>query len=684
MIYTASSPAALTKVDRHCAATFLTCTCASIELVPYSVGSFAQNLHNLIRYLSLLLLLFSSLPGARAQVERLRLPFSEDGRYGMIDSTGRVIIPPKYAALGNPNEGLIPAREHGYYGYIDLNGQEVLPACYDYAEAFTSGRAKIYRGGVPALIDRSGRVVYQSLGFEFDRIAGQNLVLATIDFEKQAVVDFENQFVLDSIYTDITIDPNGIAHVTYRQPVADPEAFAPRRMRLYDLNGHRWLTGLNEFSYIGAFSEGVALAKRVAAPYQTLLRIDGTVARELTDGRIRPHGYQQPWFGLFAATLFKRDPRGMNSEEYAAIPTSYALIDSLGRTVCTGDRWVNDDLPILPSGIVVVPFTDNYHLFDTKCNQITERGYEEIYYRDAITTGVIARRADTFYLLGPDGLPRGTPYVKPAEVQYELYPSWTGHQVLLSTEIDLAGTNDWVFHEAWWHPLSGAQSDFAKVTIRPLDRGYMQVIDGREYQLLTPTGQVIYMGRYPDPALVQRDVDYMRSGEFYARGARLDGPRRRWNDPVEDDFRPNTELPFPATGVQLVLDTTNRDPGNGAYPVYLINATQDTLAINVSDGRLHLTAEARVVGTDAWRSIEHLQSSWCGNSYYAIGLPGGSHWRWSLPHYRGALRAEVRLRLAGWEDKDLVSNAVIMGANPGQFFRVLRYEAVGLMDPYGG
>ena len=84
--------------------------------------------------LSAALLLITILPLSSAIAQPL-LPITENGYYGYIDTTGRVVIAPRFHAAEIFSGGLAAAREGGLYGYIDTTGRYVIPPQFDYAEA---------------------------------------------------------------------------------------------------------------------------------------------------------------------------------------------------------------------------------------------------------------------------------------------------------------------------------------------------------------------------------------------------------------------------------------------------------------------------------------------------------------------------------------------------------------------
>src|SRR5688572_1195390 len=107
---------------------------------------------NTFKYLLFTLFFLSNITFAQVSYQPL-FKIYENGLYGYIDSTGKVVIPPKYKSAGEFSEGLAPVRENGYYGYIDESGKYVLHPQYDYAQTFINGFAKININGNANIID---------------------------------------------------------------------------------------------------------------------------------------------------------------------------------------------------------------------------------------------------------------------------------------------------------------------------------------------------------------------------------------------------------------------------------------------------------------------------------------------------------------------------------------------------
>lgn len=82
--------------------------------------------------------------------------------YGGIDHKGEYVIQPKYDILGTFSEGLAPFLRDGKWGYIDKRGVEVIPPAYRDAGPFSAGIAIVTTNTNRAVfIDKKGRIVLE-------------------------------------------------------------------------------------------------------------------------------------------------------------------------------------------------------------------------------------------------------------------------------------------------------------------------------------------------------------------------------------------------------------------------------------------------------------------------------------------------------------------------------------------
>ena len=87
-------------------------------------------------------------------------------KWGFIDKTGKVVIPLKYGLAFSFSEGLAPFRaEGGLFGYLNTNGKVALKANYEDVEEFSDGVAQvqlnkswIFINAKGEKVDRDGKV----------------------------------------------------------------------------------------------------------------------------------------------------------------------------------------------------------------------------------------------------------------------------------------------------------------------------------------------------------------------------------------------------------------------------------------------------------------------------------------------------------------------------------------------
>lgn len=114
--------------------------------------------------------------------------------------------------------------------------------------------------------------------------------------------------------------------------------------------------------------------------------------------------------------------------------------------------------------------------------------------------------------------------------------------------------------------------------------------------------------------------------------------------------------------------------------VYVINGTTSEVGIEAQDSRLPIVREAKDE-SGAWREVEYLPQSWCGNSYHTVFLPSKQAWRFAAPKYAGDFQTELRFRLDA-PDGPVYSNVFKGTIDPLQFGEKQGHTPSNLMDPY--
>ena len=90
----------------------------------------------------------------------------ENGKFGYIDRSGKLVIPCIYENTFGFTEGLAAVKVKGKIGYVDVTGKMVIPPTFDDAYAFFEGLAWVKISGLYAWIDRTGKVVIEPQAFE--------------------------------------------------------------------------------------------------------------------------------------------------------------------------------------------------------------------------------------------------------------------------------------------------------------------------------------------------------------------------------------------------------------------------------------------------------------------------------------------------------------------------------------
>lgn len=166
-------------------------------------------------------------------------------KYGYIDKTGKVVIPIEYDEASNFSEGLALVGKGYEAGFINISGELVVPFRYakigtQYMMGFVSHiyNATSFSGG------------FASIGFEWFDKEG-NVVSAPAN----AVANERMKSEYSAIYEDVYELNDGVARV--RGNIDGKRTFG-----LIDINGNI-IIPLGEYSELGEFIDGVAIAKRL-------------------------------------------------------------------------------------------------------------------------------------------------------------------------------------------------------------------------------------------------------------------------------------------------------------------------------------------------------------------------------------------------------------------------------------
>ncbi|MCX6296234.1 MAG: WG repeat-containing protein [Bacteroidetes bacterium] len=80
-------------------------------------------------------------------------------KWGFIDTTGNVIIPPKYNEVTNFSGGLAKVRMGQKWGLVDTKGTVIIKPTFDAILDFVDGKAKVLLNGEEYYMNREGQRV---------------------------------------------------------------------------------------------------------------------------------------------------------------------------------------------------------------------------------------------------------------------------------------------------------------------------------------------------------------------------------------------------------------------------------------------------------------------------------------------------------------------------------------------
>src|ERR1044072_4288455 len=80
-------------------------------------------------------------------------------KWGYIDTTGNVLIPPKYTEVENFSDGIARVRTGTKWGLVDISGKEITTPAFDAIFEFVNGKALVLLNGEKYYMNREGQRV---------------------------------------------------------------------------------------------------------------------------------------------------------------------------------------------------------------------------------------------------------------------------------------------------------------------------------------------------------------------------------------------------------------------------------------------------------------------------------------------------------------------------------------------
>jgi hypothetical protein len=121
-------------------------------------------------------------------------PIISNGKYGYMNTQGKLIIPAIYSEVGPFQDGLAVVSKDELFGIIDKKNQVVVDFQYDEMSEFMSNRAIVRQGEKYGVINRSGKCIFP---LEFEDISlGTNRIYTVVKDGKSTLYNLNFEPVL--------------------------------------------------------------------------------------------------------------------------------------------------------------------------------------------------------------------------------------------------------------------------------------------------------------------------------------------------------------------------------------------------------------------------------------------------------------------------------------------------------
>lgn len=132
--------------------------------------------------------------------------------FGLIDSTGVIVVPVIYETMGYVKEGLVVATKEKKCGFIDKTGKVIVPFIYDLADDFKKGVAIVRKNNKCGIIDKNGKEITPLIYDGMDNFGNDQSGLARVQKGKKwGFIDKKGKEVVPCIYIKAIFFSDGLA-----------------------------------------------------------------------------------------------------------------------------------------------------------------------------------------------------------------------------------------------------------------------------------------------------------------------------------------------------------------------------------------------------------------------------------------------------------------------------------------
>lgn len=134
---------------------------------------------------------------------------SLDGKYGVIDSEGNVVVPFEYSYVGNMKEDIIVVRDGDVYGCYNKLGKLIVPLEYEEIREYVGGMARIRYKGRFGFIDNKGEILVAPFSDDVENFS-EGCALVTIK-DKCGFVNLNGDWIVSPMYDSGSSFSQGLA-----------------------------------------------------------------------------------------------------------------------------------------------------------------------------------------------------------------------------------------------------------------------------------------------------------------------------------------------------------------------------------------------------------------------------------------------------------------------------------------
>lgn len=133
-------------------------------------------------------------------------------KWGYIDNTGKIVISHQYTDAAKFSDGLAAVSQNGEVGFIDKTGNIIVPFVYDEANDFSEGLALVKQGNKYGFIDKSSKIV---IPLQYDTADYFSEGLAPVKINgKWGYINQKGEMIISENYDRAYPFSEGLARVT--------------------------------------------------------------------------------------------------------------------------------------------------------------------------------------------------------------------------------------------------------------------------------------------------------------------------------------------------------------------------------------------------------------------------------------------------------------------------------------